>query len=88
MSEAKLVNDWVKIKSQIKELEDKLEQLRNIAGKMMDKNGTNTVQGDDYNIVKTETDFTTVNKSDLPADIVKRYSKTSKRVMYRVVAKK
>jgi hypothetical protein len=88
MSEANLVDDWVSIKEQIKSLEEKLEQLRNISGKMMDKNGTNKVCGRKYDIVKSETDFTTLSKADLPLDITKRYSKTSKRVMYRVVLKK
>jgi hypothetical protein len=88
MSESKLVNDWIKIKEEIKSREEKLEQLRNIAGKMMDKNESDTVNGEDYDIVKSETNVVSVCKSDLPPDIVKKYSKTSTRVMYRVVSRK
>ena len=84
MSEAKLVNDWLRLKEGIKEREAKLEQLKTIAEKMMKRNGSDIVMGEDYKISKTVSKVSSVSKSDLPKDIVDKYSKTSERVVYRI----
>jgi hypothetical protein len=83
--EAKLISDWMRLKAEIKDREAKLEQLRTIACKMMKKNQSDALVGETHGLVRSETKVTSVSKADLPDDIIRKYSKTSSRVTFRIV---
>lgn len=83
--EKALVKDWVRLKQEIKDREEKLEQLRTIACKMMKKIDKNVLEGDGYNLVKSESTFTVLSKKDMPQDLVDKYSKQASKVIFRLV---
>ena len=83
-----LLRLWQTNKAQIQELEKKNDLYRSYAEKLMNKNGTDDIEGSTYRVTRSNVVRESVNKKDLPSDVWNRYCKKSSFFSYYIKEKK
>ena len=70
-----LLQRWHSTKSEISELESKLEKYKKFAEQIMSKENINKLSNDDYTLTRSEMNRSILAKDDVPKEIWYKYSK-------------
>ncbi len=73
-----LLNEWSKVKSQKSKLEEREEKIKKLVMDIMDKQDTNKLYSDNYEVTHREQKRSFISQKDLPEDLWEKYKKTTK----------
>ena len=83
-----LLQKWSEAKSEIIELEKKIDKYKRLANRIMDKNDGNTINSLEYKLTRKEISRTSISKKDVPKETWNKYSRTSTYTAYYLSKKK
>ena len=72
-----LIQKWADAKTEIAELEKKINKYKRVVDRFMDEKGSNTVTSSDYTLRRKEMSRATISKKNVPKKIWDEYSKSS-----------
>ena len=72
-----LIQKWADAKTEIAELEKKINKYKRLVDRFMDEKGSNTVTSSDYTLRRKEMSRATISKKNVPKKIWDEYSKSS-----------
>jgi hypothetical protein len=73
-----LLDRWYEAKQDLKDLEEKIEKYKKVATKLMKDSDSNVLSSNKYTLTRREMVSTRVLKADLPQDLWKQFSTTSR----------
>mgnify|MGYP007072237470 CR=1 FL=1 len=73
-----LLDRWHEAKQDLKDLEEKIEKYKKVATKLMKDSDSNVLSSPNYTLTRREMVSTRVLKADLPQDLWKQFSTTSR----------
>lgn len=71
-----LLERWDKDKKKVAELETRIEKYKKLANKLMDKQGQDKLNSDEFTLKRRNQTRSMLTKSDVPADVWDEYSRT------------
>ena len=77
-----LLQKWSETKSEIIELEKKIDKYKRLANRIMDKNEGNTINSLEYKLIRKEISRSTISKKDVPKETWNKYAQTSTYTAY------
>jgi len=83
-----LLQKWSETKSEIIELEKKIDKYKRLANRIMDKNEGNTINSLEYKLIRKEISRSTISKKDVPKETWNKYAQTSTYIAYYLSKKK
>jgi hypothetical protein len=72
-----LLKKWADAKTEIADLEKKIEKYKRVVNRFMDEKGNNTITSSQYTLRRKEMSRATISKKNVPTEIWNRYSKPS-----------
>jgi len=73
----KLLEEWFKVKSDLKELALRENKIKERISKYMKSKNVNTIKTDNYQVISKEQSRETLCKKDCPSEVWNKYSKKS-----------
>jgi hypothetical protein len=70
-----LLHRWAQARQDLADLEKRIEKYKKLAGRIMDKEGVNTMSSDQYKLKRANMSRMTISKQDVPEHIWKQYAK-------------
>jgi hypothetical protein len=83
-----LVKKWADAKTEIADLEKKIEKYKRVVNRFMDEKGNNTITSSQYTLRRKEMTRATISKKNVPTEIWNKYSKPSTYKAYYLSKKK
>ena len=83
-----LIQKWAEAKTEIADLEKKINKYKRVVDRFMDEKGNNTVTSSDYTLRRKEMSRATISKKNVPKKIWDEYSKSSTYKAYYLSKKK
>ena len=83
-----LIQKWADAKTEIADLEKKINKYKRVVDRFMDEKGNNTVTSSDYTLRRKEMSRATISKKNVPKKIWDEYSKSSTYKAYYLSKKK
>jgi hypothetical protein len=78
---------WYNYKTQVEDLERKIEKCKDIVKNYMDNNDANVVVSDNNVVKRTRHSRVSLDTKNIPTDIYSKYSKTSDVWVYKISEK-
>lgn len=72
-----LLKKWADAKTEIADLEKKIEKYKRVVNRFMDEKGNNTITSSQYTLRRKEMSRATISKKNVPTEIWNKYSKPS-----------
>jgi hypothetical protein len=81
------ISSWFTYKTQIEDLERKVEKCKDIVKNYMDSNDANVVVSDNNIVKRTKHSRISLDTKSIPTDIYSKYSKTTDVWVYKIYEK-
>ena len=83
-----ILQKWADAKTEIADLEKKIEKYKRGVNRFMDEKGNNTITSSQYTLRRKEMTRATISKKNVPTEIWNKYSKPSTYKAYYLSKKK